>query len=81
MAPEYFFPLLGMMFALSWGVIGTVRWYLKERMRSQQQAGAGVDPERLGALEARIMELEERIDFAERLIAQERERPPLGGAH
>lgn len=84
MPPEYFFPLAGMMFALGWGVIGTVRWYLKERLYSRRQeavgGGAG-DPERVGLLEARVAELEERVDFAERLLARERDRPPLGEHH
>ena len=78
MAPEYFFPLLGMVFALSWGVIGTVRWYLKERLRAARPGDPNVDAGRVSTLEARVTELEERVDFAERLLARERERPSLG---
>jgi len=33
------------------------------------------------ALEARVAELEERLDFAERLLAQQREPERLPGAH
>jgi hypothetical protein len=32
----------------------------------------------LEAREARVAELEERLDFAERLLTREREAPPLG---
>lgn len=78
MPPEYFFPLLGMMFALGWGVLGTVRWYLKARMHAGRPGDAlPPDDGRVGALEARVTELEERIDFAERMLARERERPGL----
>ena len=40
MPPEYFFPILGMGFALAWGVIGTARWYLKERLDAEAKRGA-----------------------------------------
>lgn len=73
MPPEYFFPLLGMGFAFGFGIMGMVRWYLKERMRLQAGRSAG-DPERVGRLEARVAELEERLDFTERLLAR-------GGGH
>jgi hypothetical protein len=78
MPPEYFFPMLGMGFALCWGVIGTVRWFLRERLRleSQRHSLTGDDSEAVRALEERIAELEERVDFHERLI--ERERRELG---
>lgn len=74
MPPEYFFPILGMGFALSWGVIGTVRWYLKERLEaeSRRDSLAGSDAELVRALEERIAELEERVDFHERVISQQR---------
>lgn len=80
MPPEYFFPLLGMGFALSWGVIGTVRWYLKERLDSEAKRGslgeAGADT--IHALEDRIVELEERVDFHERMIEGQRKKSELG---
>ena len=83
MAPEYFFPLLGMMFALAWGVLGTFRWYAKEKLRSSSQRWLddGEQAERLGALEGRVGELEERLDFAERVLAQQRQsgQLPEGG--
>jgi hypothetical protein len=80
MPPEYFFPMLGMGFALCWGVIGTVRWYLKERLRaeSRQDSLSGDDSEAVRALEERIAELEERVDFHERLI--DRQRTELGSS-
>ena len=72
MPPEYFYPLLGMGFAFGFGIMGTIRWYLRQRM--QLQAGQhGGDPEQLRHLEGRIAELEERVDFAERLLARGRE--------
>lgn len=71
MEPQYFFPMLGMGFALAWGVIGTVRWAIKERLRILEQAGGGAgEAARVGALEARVAELEERVDFTERLLAR-----------
>lgn len=70
MPPEYFYPLLGFSFAAFFGVMGTVRWYLGQRFKHQQGAVTSGDPERLMALEGRIAELEERLDFAERLLAR-----------
>lgn len=74
MPPEYFFPLLGMAFVLSWGVIGTVRRYLSDRVQAEARRGslASEDLETIHALEARIAELEERVDFHERVISQHR---------
>jgi hypothetical protein len=74
MPPEYFFPLIGMGFALSWGVIGTVRWYLKERLdaESKRESLSAPDLEAVHALEDRIVELEERVDFHERMIESQR---------
>lgn len=78
MPPEYFFPLAGMMFALGWGVIGTIRWYLKARLQAGA-GGGGQAPARLMALEDRIAELEERLDFTERALASARGRPAVRG--
>jgi hypothetical protein len=74
MPPEYFFPMLGMGFALCWGVIGTVRWYLKEQLRAELQRDSltGGANESVRALEDRIAELEERVDFHERVISRQR---------
>ena len=74
MPPEYFFPILGMGFALCWGLIGTARWYLKERLRaeSRHDSLSGDDVELVHALQERVAELEERVDFHERLISQQR---------
>jgi hypothetical protein len=80
MPPEYFFPLLGMGFALSWGVIGTVRWALKERFEAEarRESLTGPDIESVRALEDRIAELEERVDFHERVIDRQRKELESG---
>jgi len=70
MEPQYFFPLLGMVFALGWGVLGTVRWYLGQKLRADRADGALPEGSRVAALETRVGELEERLDFAERLLAR-----------
>jgi hypothetical protein len=67
-----------MTFALSWGLLATFRWYLKERLRASSTAPSVEEGERLTALETRIGELEERVDFTERLLAQYREKDRLG---
>jgi hypothetical protein len=79
--PEYFFPLLGAVFALGWGLLGTIRWYIKEQVKLRRQAAPdAADLERVAALESRVQELEERLDFAERVLAQGRnDRLPAGG--
>ena len=78
--------LIGAVVAGSLAVLG---W---RRMRALQHAPptttGEVQAERLFALEdrlaeleaqqARVLELEERLDFAERLLAQQREAPRLG---
>lgn len=73
MAPEYFYPLLGFAFAFGFGVLGTIRWYVRERFRVMAGQQAGGDGEQVRRLEARVAELEERVDFAERLLARGRE--------
>jgi hypothetical protein len=79
MPPEYFFPMLGMAFALGWGVLGTVRWYAKQKLRAQLRPAAGAQEERLEQLEGRVAELEERLDFAERVLARGRDANRLPG--
>lgn len=46
------------------------RW--NRRMDQQDRVPAGVEAE-LEQLRSRVLELEERVDFAERLLARERE--------
>ena len=71
MDPQYFYPLLGMVFALAWGVLGTFRWYAKEKLKIERSnAPPAADDDRLAAVESRVQELEERLDFAERLLTQ-----------
>jgi hypothetical protein len=71
MPPEYFFPMLGMTFALAWGVIGTVRWYLRQKLHRAELPGDYVA--HIRELEARVAELEERVDFTERILSRHRE--------
>lgn len=84
-------PLLGMGMAAG-GLFGLYRLLQRWIDRKHQRelaggSGAGAqDVEelraRVAALEAgadRVQELEERLDFAERMLARERDRPALGG--
>jgi hypothetical protein len=53
-----------------------------ERLAGRGGRGAGADGEtqhRVEALEARVAELEERLDFAERLLARAKEQVRLPG--
>ncbi|HLB35792.1 MAG TPA: hypothetical protein VJL31_04420 [Gemmatimonadales bacterium] len=80
MAPEYFFPMLGMAFVLAWGVIGTFRWYAGEKLKIERRnAAPAADDERLAAVESRVQELEERLDFAERLLTQAKQNQLSAG--
>jgi hypothetical protein len=74
MPPEYFYALLGMGFAAFWGVIGTVRWYLRARLEAESSRPSlgGGESELIRVLEERIAELEERVDFHERVIGDQR---------
>lgn len=80
MPPEYFFPTLGMGFALVMTVIGTVRWYLRERLKAdaRRHSLTELDHEVIHALEDRIAELEERVDFHERVIDRQRKQLEAG---
>ena len=80
MPPEYFFPMLGMGFALVMTAIGTVRWYLKERLEAdaRRHSLTAHDHEIVHALEDRIAELEERVDFHERVIDRQRKELEAG---
>lgn len=65
---------------VAWGVLGTVKWYLRERVRLQDrlaQLGSAEATPRIQALEDRVAELEERLDYAERLLAPARTHGPL----
>lgn len=75
MPPEYFFPMLGMAFALAWGVLATVRGYAKEKFKAERENPTVglLEAERLAALETRVHELEERLDFAERVLTQSKQ--------
>ena len=113
MPPQYFYPVLGVVFVVSLSVLRTIRVALggesrrrwiaasaedRARFRAgvrqlvdglvdgqhpRERGGAGdtLDgmsrADRVGDLQARVQELEERVDFAERLLAQRREREQL----
>lgn len=85
------FPLMGMgmgAFVL-FGLYRTVNRYLDRRHELRLAEGGGVASadveqlqERMEILEEqvfRVQELEERLDFAERLLAQHSDRPVLRG--
>jgi hypothetical protein len=64
-----------------------MRW-LDRRHPAPLGAGASAEVEELrrqvaalGELPERVAELEERLDFAERMLAQHTQRPMLGGEH
>jgi len=89
---EVVFPLIGMgmgAFVL-YGVYRTVNRILDRRHETRLRGGSGVTDEverlrlRLDQLEEqglRMQELEERLDFAERMLAQHANRPIIGGEH
>lgn len=85
------FPMIGMGMGVLFmvGVYKTVNRWL-DRRHERALTGAGGNPrlleeveqlrERVEALEEanlRVQEFEERLDFAERMLTQQRERPPL----
>jgi hypothetical protein len=84
------FPLAGMgMGALVlFGIYRTVNRVLDRRHEARQMSGGGAVAaevrrleDRLAALEdqaQRVQELEERLDFAERILAKQGQRPLLG---
>ncbi len=68
----------GMLFALSKTEIGRA---LADRIRGQSALPAA-DPavlEELDRLRQDVVELQERVDFTERLLARQREAPEIGG--
>jgi hypothetical protein len=85
-------PLLGMgmgAFAM-FGVYRTINRHLDRRHEKEMAERAGEGSRHLEDLRARvgeledglfrIQELEERVDFAERMLAQQRDAPKLGRA-
>ncbi len=57
-------------------------WGDNERLHHLAKGGAaGADPVRVEELEHRVLELEERLDFAERLLAQRTEPARLAKPH
>ncbi len=68
----------GMLFALSKTELGRA---LADRIRGGA-APAAPDPallEEIDRLRADVAELQERVDFTERLLARQREAPEIGG--
>jgi len=84
------FPIIGMGMAgfLLFGVYRTVNKVLDRRHEDRLHAAGGPVPEVVRHLEQRVtdlegqvervQELEERLDFAERMLAQHRQQPLLG---
>jgi hypothetical protein len=76
--------LLAVFVGLRWVLRSPVGEAFAERIRAKARGHAGVaveDPQRVAALEeqvghlqAQVLELAERLDFAERLLAERRER-------
>lgn len=69
--------------ALTYGAIALIAAF-SERLRGKRAAVGSDDLDEIRgrleateALEARVMELEERVDFAERLLAQPRDQADL----
>ena len=52
---------------------------VKELRDEVDSLSSGGDPEALEALRRDMEQLAERVDFAERLLAQQRDKPRLGG--
>lgn len=79
--------LLGSVF-LGWKLLGPLMQALARRLepRSAEPATAGelaelrVRVQELEAQQGRVLELEDRLDFAERLLARQREAARLPGA-
>lgn len=92
MDPDIFVPIAGMATgALTVvAVARTIRYWIERHYEHKRRVMAGSEPanllrveERMAALEedvaGRMLELEERMDFTERVLAQGRERQVLEG--
>jgi hypothetical protein len=73
--------LLALFLGLRWVFRSPVGEALAERIRARVRGSGGEDPHRVAALEdqvlrlqAQVSELAERLDFAERMLAERRER-------
>ena len=75
-------PLVGIAFGgfVVWGVFRTVNKYLERRQSGPELTGLREEVERLRAkaeavdeLALRLGEVEERVDFAERILAQQKQ--------
>jgi hypothetical protein len=67
----------GMLFALSKTEIGRA---IADRIRGERLLAGGTDPmlvEEVDRLRGEVAELHERMEFTERLLARQREAPPL----
>jgi hypothetical protein len=86
------FPLIGMAMG-GFGIFAVYRT-LNRALDRRHEARLGVNPgladqverlqgrvEQLELQTERVQELEERLDFAERMLAQQSQRPMLGGEH
>jgi hypothetical protein len=83
MSPFDVIALVALIFGLVKIVNGPVAKALADRLRGRRQPGSdeAVITE-LQAVQVRLAEVEERLDFAERLLARGREAEQLsGGAH
>lgn len=92
MDPEILIPIAGMLTggAMVVAVARTVRFWIERHYEHKRALMAGSEPmdllgveERMAALEAevsaRMFDLEERLDFTERVLAAGRERQTLEG--
>jgi hypothetical protein len=82
-------PALAFFFA-SWavGVVGARVWWLRRAPQDLEAPSrrdglttGEMTAQRLAEMEARIYELEERLELAERLLVRAGERPALPGVH
>jgi hypothetical protein len=71
--------LLAIAFGISMIMIlrGPVGAAIAHRIANRSRAHDGEETERLAALESRLAEVEERLDFTERLLASAREKESL----
>lgn len=84
MAPSEIFAVVLFTFVIPVGWLFAVPLVKKWRRDLERKSAGGVDLEalfqELAQLRERVLELEERVDFAERLMSQIRDRERLPGA-